>query len=124
MPRAAAKSKDKPKSGAPWCAVDAPADAARKPIPAFYCCYLLQSHLPPGRRTAFRPTSYVGSTPHPARRWRQHNGLIPGGAQRTTAGRPWSMACFVHGFPSQLAALQFEVRSFVGAPRSGQLAFH
>ena len=117
MPRAAAKSKDKAK---PTAFEDPhPADSWPQPIPAFYCCYLLLSHAPPERRTAFRPTSYVGSTPQPARRWRQHNGLLPGGAKRTAAGRPWTVACLVHGFPSQLAALQFEV-SIPPSPRSGR----
>ncbi|KAL9080825.1 MAG: hypothetical protein Q9157_000521 [Trypethelium eluteriae] len=53
------------------------------PIPAFYCCYLLRS-------TVRRNSLYVGSTPNPPRRVKQHNGSAPG------------------GFPSKIAALQFE----------------
>ncbi|RAH48467.1 structure-specific endonuclease subunit SLX1 [Aspergillus brunneoviolaceus CBS 621.78] len=74
-----------------------------KPIPAYYCCYLLRS-------TKKHACLYIGSTPHPARRLAQHNGESKGGARRTHHDdkRPWEMVLTVEGFMSRVAALQFE----------------
>ncbi|KAF7621688.1 hypothetical protein AFLA_011980 [Aspergillus flavus NRRL3357] len=77
-------------------------DVHTKPIPAFYCCYLLRSTV---RQTSL----YIGSTPHPSRRLAQHNGVSRGGARKTANDkRPWEMVLIVEGFMNRTAALQFE----------------
>lgn len=72
-------------------------------FPSFYACYLLKSV-----RTPKSTATYIGSTPDPPRRIRQHNGEITQGAWKTSRNRPWAMQAIVHGFPSKLSALQFE----------------
>ncbi|EJD51950.1 hypothetical protein AURDEDRAFT_181521 [Auricularia subglabra TFB-10046 SS5] len=72
-------------------------------FPSFYACYLLKS-----RKTTSSTATYIGSTPHPPRRIRQHNGEIQGGAWKTRKSRPWEMNMLIYGFPSKLAALQAE----------------
>ncbi|TQW02071.1 GIY-YIG catalytic domain-containing protein [Cordyceps javanica] len=74
-----------------------------KPLPALYTVYVLRS-------TVRHASLYIGSTPNPPRRLKQHNGETKGGAARTARDRlrPWEMVALVSGFPSSIAALKFE----------------
>lgn len=78
-----------------------PSSVTKHTIPCFYACYFLRSLSSPG-------TTYIGSTPAPPRRKRQHNGDLTQGAYKTARARPWEMECIVYGFSSKIAALQFE----------------
>ena len=73
------------------------------PIPPLYTVYILRSIV----RNA---SLYIGSTPNPQRRLKQHNGDVKGGAARTARDslRPWEMVGIVSGFPGMVAALKFE----------------
>ncbi|KAI0543604.1 GIY-YIG catalytic domain-containing protein [Xylaria curta] len=74
-----------------------------KPIPPLYTVYILRS-------TVQHASLYIGSTPNPPRRLKQHNGEAKGGAVRTSRNsrRPWEMVALVSGFPGMVAALKFE----------------
>ncbi|KAI8963117.1 hypothetical protein F5Y11DRAFT_320392 [Daldinia sp. FL1419] len=74
-----------------------------KPIPPLYTVYILRS-------TVRNASLYIGSTPNPPRRLKQHNGEVKGGAARTSKSklRPWEMVGLVSGFPGMVAALKFE----------------
>lgn len=51
--------------------------------------------------------TYVGSSPSPARRLRQHNGELAGG-DAPRGGRPWRLVLGVRGFRTKQRALAFE----------------
>jgi structure-specific endonuclease subunit SLX1 len=79
-------------------------------FPPFYACYLLRS-----RATPKSNRTYVGSTPNPPRRIRQHNGELTQGAVKTSRFRPWvsrlrstltdrqEMQMIVYGYDSHLS---------------------
>eukprot|EP00906_Rhabdomonas_costata_P034866 RCo049036 len=69
----------------------------------FFACYLLSSCNP-----VYLDYAYIGFTVNPSRRIRQHNGELVNGAWFTKKRRPWQMVLCVYGFPSKVAALQFE----------------
>lgn len=72
-------------------------------------CYLIEN----------RGATYVGVSPDPTRRLRQHNGEISGGAKYTTSkGAGWSHVCIVEGFRTKREALQFEWAVKHVAPRN------
>ncbi|PWN17801.1 hypothetical protein BCV69DRAFT_295697 [Microstroma glucosiphilum] len=80
--------------------------------PPCYGVYLLRSYKSSSPTPPFPPratqSTYIGSTPRPPTRKRQHNGELTQGAYRTRNGRPWEMEMLVYGFGSKIAALQFE----------------
>ena len=71
---------------------------------AFYVYWIVSG----GGADSTRPRSYIGATVDPARRLRQHNGDILGGARRTRARGDWRPHCVIGGFRTWREALQFE----------------
>ena len=66
--------------------------------PDVWSCYIIAN----GR------CSYVGVSPRPERRLRQHNCELTGGAKYTRSKGPdWSFVCIVSGF-DKISSLQFE----------------
>ena len=85
--------------------VDEPQQPQQPQQQHFYV-YLLESS---GKRA-----TYVGATTDVNRRLRQHNKELAGGAvatgTRVARGETWSRVCYIEGFPTWNAALQFEWR--------------
>ena len=69
--------------------------------------------------------TYVGVAKDVARRLRQHNGELRGGARSTRAGRPWRVGQVVGPWPSQsrAQAVEHQVKRLRGRKRLLPLAF-
>jgi len=53
--------------------------------------------------------TYVGVSPDPIRRLRQHNGEICGGAKYTKSKGPgWEHVCLIEGFRTKIESMQLE----------------
>lgn len=72
-----------------------------------WVCYIIQSEGSPETR---RRLTYVGKTNDMARRLRQHNGEISGGARYTKQRRPWTLLGWIGKFQTNRAVLGFEWR--------------
>ncbi|KAA8491794.1 Structure-specific endonuclease subunit slx1 [Porphyridium purpureum] len=77
----------------------------RKYAKEYFGCYLIQSY---SSKRYSKNRTYIGFTNDVVRRLKQHNGLISGGAKKTTAHRPWRLICIIVGFSHKQAGLQFE----------------
>lgn len=76
---------------------------SRKTLPPALSAYLLCSTNPKSV-----DSSYIGKTINIARRLRQHNGEITGGAMRTKRLAPVQLVLTVDGFMTNREVLQFE----------------
>jgi structure-specific endonuclease subunit SLX1 len=68
-----------------------------------YFCYLIKS-----LNDKFIGETYIGFTDDPIKRLRQHNGIIKGGAKKTSKKRPWYLVVVISNFPNKILALKFE----------------
>jgi predicted GIY-YIG superfamily endonuclease len=68
-----------------------------------YYCYIIRS-----TNSAYRNSTYNGSTNNLTRRLRQHNGEIVGGAKATSGKGPWIYIAIWEGFTSHKEALSCE----------------
>lgn len=79
-------------------------DGDEPPPPKPWACYVIEHTC---------GATYVGVSPDPVRRLRQHNSEIKGGAKYTTSKSAngvggWRHVCLVRGFRTSVEALQFE----------------
>lgn len=65
-------------------------------------CYILKNSV--------NNKTYNGYTVNPAKRLRQHNGEIKGGAKATSTVKGWYIIALLSGFPNDVNALQCEWR--------------
>ena len=65
-----------------------------------YLVYILRSHN----------CSYIGMTNDFEKRWKQHNGILKGGAKYTKKYNDWTPICIIDGFPTKQQAMQCEWR--------------
>jgi putative endonuclease len=70
-------------------------------------------------RSTVAVRTYVGMTSDVARRLRQHNGELVGGARYTRIGRPWAVALVMGPYDTRSIACRVEWRAkrFRGADR-------
>ncbi len=52
--------------------------------------------------------SYIGMTNDFLKRWKQHNGILRGGAKYTHQRNDWTPLCIIDGFPTKSEAMQCE----------------
>ena len=70
--------------------------------------YVLQSGAPRYAQGSKNAPFYVGSTTNPARRFRQHNGELVGGAKFTASRRPWRARALYGPYQDRSEAFQAE----------------
>lgn len=75
---------------------------AIKPKDTKLYCYVLKSQV--------RNILYIGYTCDFQRRLKQHNGVLAGGAKKTSRWRPWDPIFLIYGFEDKNQALRFEYR--------------
>ncbi len=81
-----------------------------------WSCYILRNTQPNYHRS-----TYNGATNNPARRIRQHNGEITGGAKVTTQkGGGWQYCAILSGFPDKINCLSCEWRIKCPSGRPGK----
>jgi predicted GIY-YIG superfamily endonuclease len=78
-----------------------------------YVVYILKSHN----------CSYIGMTNDFFRRWKQHNGILQGGATYTKKYNDWLPICIIDGFKTKQEAMQCEWRLKRGRGYLGRIRY-